>query len=99
MKKLHIIIITLGVLLAAGFNNRSAEKVAPAGVQKYFIYMAYPSDNPIDLGNPDNYELTANDGTEVPICSGVAHRCAVLAEDDGTGRPNFGRTYTIMTRS
>lgn len=96
MKKFSLLILPAALL--AGFASRREQQPAPAN-QKYFIYTAYPSDSAIDLGNPANYELTANDGNEVPFCSGVAHRCAVLGEDDGTGRPNFARPYTILTRS
>jgi hypothetical protein len=99
MKKQFLPALSCALLVATAFDSKNQLVEASPGPQKNFIYTAYPSDNPTDLGNPDNYQLTANDGTEIPFCSGVAHRCSVVAEDDGTGQPDFSRPYTIKTRN
>lgn len=99
MKRLPLLSLLLALVAASSFHRPPAPgRPAPATL-KNFVYTAYPSDDPSDLGDPDNYALTANDGTEVPFCSGVTHRCAILAEDDGTGRPDFSRPYTVKLRS
>lgn len=98
MKKGHVAVFLLAGGLAVAFRPTTTREVTP-GPLKNFIYTAYPSDNPTDLGNPENYELTSDGGTEIPFCSGITHRCSVVAEDDGTGHPDFSRPYTIKTRS
>lgn len=98
MNPLPLVAFAAALMLATAGHRRPQPPAAINPVKNY-VYTAYPSDDPSDLGNPENYMLTANDGSEVPFCSGVTHRCAVLAEDDGTGHPDFSRPYTIKLRS
>ena len=88
------------VLLAIGFsaftNDNSAAK-PKAFTQKYFMYDAYPSNDPVDLADPSNYSPTGNDGQDELDCTGSGKRCGVLATDNA-GEPILSGA-TIFVRN
>ena len=87
MKK--FLIPLLAVVLAVG---ASAYSVKPHLLtQKNFTYNLVGqsgADDPINTSNPNNYSLTGNNGTDPLFCSGTAHQCGVIADENGsTGKP------------
>lgn len=80
MKKYFLGIIA--IIMAITFSAFTVEKnKASTGTQENFTYNDYPDDTWIN--DPTHYTLF----TGTLDCNGSAHRCAVSANDDGTGHP------------
>jgi len=103
VKKLFI--GTLLIAITAGFVHgiQPVSKVETGILRKvilkHFSYTLYPNTNPIYVNDPDSYMLTSDDGTEPFFCSPGAFICGVIAEDDGTGHPDFVKPFTFVTRN
>ncbi|MBV4357328.1 hypothetical protein [Pinibacter aurantiacus] len=94
MKKYYLgAVALLTAITLNSFTIRTSHK----GITKNFVYTAYPNDSQIN--NPAFYQMTGNDGQDPWTCSGTLHRCAVIAQDDGTGSPDLTQPYTVRTRN
>lgn len=87
----------IALVTAITLNSFTLRTTVHPTASKNFIYSAYPDDS--DINDPDAYMLTGHGGTDPLNCNGTLHRCAVVAEDDGTGHPDFTKPFTIRTRN
>lgn len=98
MKKYLGIIAVMLALTASAFTvNHKNEKLA-GNSYTYDLYGQPGQDNASNLSNPDNYTFAGTDPLSCP--SGMVHRCGVEnATDNGFGRPDFTKPYTIRKRN
>ncbi|MEO6134154.1 MAG: hypothetical protein ABIP35_03310 [Ginsengibacter sp.] len=96
MKKyLGILAVTFGFAASAiSFNHKTQHLMANS--YTYDLYGQPGQDNLINIIDPSNYTFA---GVTSLGCIGSAHRCGVEdATDDGFGKPDFNKNYTVRTR-
>lgn len=101
MKKiiLGIAVVALIVIGSAFAFHKSDAPPANSFATKNFVYDLYPNDDPDEINDPTNYSLTGSGGTAPLDCPNGSHRCGVIAQDDGTGHPDFSQSYTPKTKN
>ncbi len=95
MKKYLGIFIVMLALTASAFTVNHKSKLV-GNAYSYNLYGQPGQNNASNLSNPANYTLV-----NPLICPPAgANRCGVdNATDDGTGHPDFTKSYSIRTRN
>lgn len=96
MKKYLGIFVVMLALTASAFTVNHKNTKLVGNEYSYNLYGQPGQDNASNVNNPANYTLVSP-----LICpSGTAHRCGVSnATDDGTGHPDFTKSYTARARN
>ena len=96
MKKFLGIFVVMLALTASAFTVNHKNTKVVGNSYSYNLYGQPGQDNASNLNNPANYTLVS----PLTCPAGAAHRCGVMnATDDGTGHPDFTKSYTIKARN
>lgn len=96
MKKFFGIFVVMLALAASAFTVPHKNTALVGNEYSYNLYGQPGQDNISNLNNPANYTLVS----PLTCPAGTAHRCGVSdATDDGTGHPDFTKSYTIRNRN
>ncbi|MBN8718401.1 MAG: hypothetical protein J0H85_03090 [Sediminibacterium magnilacihabitans] len=96
MKKFFGILVVMLALTASAFTVPHKNATVAGNEYSYNLYGQPGQDNPSNLNNPANYTLVNPLSCPIP----GSHRCGVSnATDDGTGHPDFTKSYTIRLRN
>lgn len=96
MKKFFGIFAVILALATSAFTENHKAVKTTGNSYSYDLYGQPGQDDPINMNDPANYSLV----TSLSCPSGTAHRCGVSdATDDGFGRPDFTKSYTIRVRN
>jgi len=87
---------TIALVTAITLNSFTLKPATHPTVTKNFEYNDYPNDFYQNV--PSHYTMTGSNGTDPLDCAGSAHRCGVVAQDNGSGLPDLTKPYTIITQ-
>jgi hypothetical protein len=87
----------IALVTAITLNSFTLKPAGHPTSTKNYNYTAYPDDT--HTADPSFYTLTPNNGNDPLHCPGNTHTCGVVAQDDGTGHPDFTQTFTIEQRN
>ncbi len=96
MKKYLGIFVVMLALVASAFTTNHKNTKLVGNAYSYNLYGQPGQNNASNLNNPLNYTLVSP-----LICPpGATNRCGVdNATDDGTGHPDFTKSFTIRQRN
>jgi hypothetical protein len=86
----------IALVTAITLNSFTLKPASHPTGTKIFEYNDYPND--FYQSNASHYTMTGNDGQDPLPCDGSAHRCGVVAQDNGSGLPDLTKPYTILVK-
>ena len=97
MKKYLAIFAVVLAIATSAFTVSHRNATIAGNSYTYDLYGTADQDLSVNVNNPQNYTFA---GTGSLPCSGTAHRCGVeSAMDDGFGKPDFTKSYTIIKQN
>lgn len=99
-KNLLFLLAIMVIVVASAFAIKGSDtEILEVMAAKNFVYDKYPDNSPGAVNDPLNYSLSASSGTAPLNCPNGANRCGVIAQDDGSGRPDLSQSYIIKTKN
>lgn len=96
MKKYLGIFVVMLALTASAFTTNHKNAKVMGNAYSYNLYGQPGQNNASNLSNPVNYTLVSPLVCTIP----GANRCGVAnATDDGSGHPDFTKSFAIKTRN